>query len=240
MPLKSALLCYNAREMLKRGRFGALVVCVGGIAGVALLSAVPACGGKAVGVETDDGTGGSSTAGFGNGKPAPVGNQPGPSKGVVVDGPEFPPAAGGMLGGSVGGSTHSGRAGTGSAGSPVVTPGAGGSVEEGSCNVGGASPVCDFGLPCTDDSDCGAHDCYVPGGQGNPICSKLCATSADCPLGSACTGPFGDGSHCFVLCSHAAQCLAINDTPENPLDCVNMHDPRAPQGQTVCAQYSEP
>ena len=102
------------------------------------------------------------------------------------------------------------------------------------------SPVCDFGLSCGSDADCGLKDCYVPGTQVNPICAKRCSSNRDCPGGTACTGPFGDERHCFVLCDAAAQCLAINADPGNPLDCVDLADPRAPEGQTVCAQASEP
>ena len=74
----------------------------------------------------------------------------------------------------------------------------------------------------------------------NVVVRRHCSTSADCPSGSACAGSFGDRSHCFVLCQSAAQCLAINAYPDNPFDCVDMNDPRAPAGQTVCAESSEP
>lgn len=197
---------------------------------MALLSGTPGCGGKT------DADGGSHVVGSGKANGGgPMTLPPFPTAGFATV-PDSPPAVGGKVGSSSGGASQVGVDPVAEAGAPA----AGGSVDFGSCNAGGAAAACDFGLPCSRDNDCAELDCYVPGNGENPICTKPCLTNSDCPRGSACTGPFGDASHCFVLCSDPAQCLAINDAPENPLDCVDMADPRAPQGQTVCAQSSEP
>lgn len=230
--------------MPRWSRFGqrARLGCVG--AG-ALLLILQACGGKAVETADDDDSGaGSSMATGATAQFAGTGMilQPGSVGGAGMV-PGRPPK-----GGVASGGRRPGGAGASSGGRPVVVeagaPSVGGvpSVggEAGFCEVGGASPGCDFGQTCARNADCRGRDCYVPGTGENPICSQRCATNADCPSGSACTGPFGDEPHCFVLCQAAAECQAINSNPVNPLDCVDMADPRAPQGQTVCAQSSEP
>jgi hypothetical protein len=96
------------------------------------------------------------------------------------------------------------------------------------------SPVCDYGVPCSEARDCVSGDCYVPGTGQNPICSKQCTTPSECPLGSACIEVGGDGSHCFVRCTSDEACRPINDAPENPLVCVSFGD------ESVCIQRSEP
>jgi hypothetical protein len=139
--------------------------------------------------------------------------------------------------GSTLGGNGNGTAGSEAAGGAAATGGNG--PINGECPIMTTSPVCDFGVRCSSDESCSQHDCYVPGTTENPICAKHCVTPADCPAGSACVGPFGAPRHCFVTCENDDQCLAINDSPDNPLACVGLDDPSAP-GVTVCAESSEP
>lgn len=96
------------------------------------------------------------------------------------------------------------------------------------------SPVRDYGLPCNGPGNCLDGDCYVPGTQDNPICSKKCLGDGDCPGGSRCVEMGGTGKHCFVSCTGNALCLSINDDPANPLQCLSL-----PEGG-ICIQSSEP
>jgi hypothetical protein len=197
----------------------------------AVLMVLQACGGRAVGAEGEND---AKAGSLGTGATDSGSNLPGSPIGMM---PGRPPTAGAA--------TSGGRAVVVEAGAPTV---GGAGFESGApnhhdpsyCEAGGASPVCDFGRPCLRNADCAENDCYFPGTGENPICAQRCMSDGDCLPGSACTGPLGDNAHCFVLCHDAAECQAINANPINPLDCVDMGDFRAPQGQTVCAQSSEP
>lgn len=205
----------------------------------AVLMVLQACGGVAVEVEGDDD---AKAGSLGTGATDSGASSPG---GPIISMPGRPPTVGGTTNGGRSGASTGGRAvivegGASHAGGAVFVGGAFSVGGESSFCDGGASPGCDFGRPCQRNADCAGNDCYFPGTGENPICSQRCTSSANCPAGSACTGPFGDSRHCFVLCQETAECQAINSNPINPLECVDMADPNAPQGQTVCAQSSEP
>ncbi len=96
-------------------------------------------------------------------------------------------------------------------------------------------PTLDYGLPCTEDADCQDDACYVPGTKVNPICSKHCESDDDCPNFAHCV--LGAGGYCFVRCEQDAECLDLNPSISNPLNCTTDFAPDEP---AVCVQASEP
>jgi hypothetical protein len=154
---------------------------------------------------------------------------------------------------------------------PVVQPSIadddGGSDNGGEVLAGPPHPATgnDLTYACRTDADCNFGDCYVPGRDINPICSKRCDTDVDCPQGARCAQPLAcsddeavcEGSgYCFRACSSDDECLAFNPLGtrpgENTLDansveCVAWNPigvfgwPNPPTPPIdICIQRSEP
>lgn len=222
------------------------------------LALLAACGGRATadGTRKNEGQAGTASAGQSpsgedTGVPTAGGSVPGVgvTAGTTSTGPV--PRGGAT---SIGGTTSTGgTGGTGAGGGNVpsggkATAGDGtggtftgqaGEPPDTSCVPGASGELCDFGKSCSADSKCQFGDCYFPGTKENPICAKHCQDDSACPTGSACAGSFGAPRHCFRICQTPKECWLLNDSPDNPLDCIDLQDDAQP-GVTVCVQSSEP